>query len=472
MASIVRFDKFYPATSGTMGAAAQVNDVLVIACGSNTLNHATATVTGATATMVEQQFQSGTGGLNNAITILTGVVTGAGTPAFNTSGDSDMGFGCWIVRGLSSATKNTGSGAFGVGNPLTATVNPSVVCTLLIAYLNENTNSFTSWNGSINPEGADASHADAYGDQLAVPSGSISPGANVTSHGDNTIAFIFLPETAAAAASDGKPTGPFHADGPGQGPRMRRMYPQRFPVPNPPDVVPAISVPFTRGSRGGPMRRTEIPQKFADFAATATTVLSPPEGVLTLAGNAASITLALAVVAGSLSLSGNAPSITQSLAPSSGSITISGNAPNRVQALGPSSGTVVVSGNAPGIAVGSILSPAEGAVVLSGNTPSLSQQIQGVVGAIVISGNAPNIFGTGITTPQTAGNFKWLKKKKRKPVKEFHKKVVVETPQEVFVAVPTSSLQEVLASLEKTGLELIEKEEEDDMLILTFVLKQ
>src|SRR6267378_283057 len=201
MASIIQFNKFYPASTGTMGSAAAINDVLVVACGSNTLNHATCTVTGATATMAEQQFQSGTGGGPNAITILTGTVTGAGTPAFTTSADADMGFACWIVRGLSSATKNTGSGAFGVGNPLTATVNPSVVCTLIIAYLNENANNFTSWNGSINSEGTDATHADAYGDQLAVPSGSISPGANVTSEQNNTICFIFLPETGAAAGN-------------------------------------------------------------------------------------------------------------------------------------------------------------------------------------------------------------------------------------------------------------------------------
>lgn len=199
MASIVRFDKFYPATTGTMGAAAAVNDVLVVACGSATLVHATATVTGATATMAEQQFQSGTGTSANASTILTGLVTGAGTPAFTVSAESDMGFGCWIVRGLSSATKNTGSGAFGTAAPITATVNPSVTCTLIIAYLNENANNFTSWNGSINPEGGNATHADTFGDQLAVPSGSISPGANVTSQGDNTICFIFLPETAGGA---------------------------------------------------------------------------------------------------------------------------------------------------------------------------------------------------------------------------------------------------------------------------------
>lgn len=201
MASIVRFDKIYPGTLLTMGAAAQVNDVLVLACGSNSLTHATATCAGATATLAEQQFQSGTGSLQNALTILTGIVTGAGTPAFTVSGESDMGYGAWIIRGLSSATKNDGNGAFGVGNPLTASANPTGTTTLVIAYLNENGNNFTSWNGSINAEGADAGHADAYGDQVDVAAGSITPGANVTSEQNNTIAFIFLPNAASVSPS-------------------------------------------------------------------------------------------------------------------------------------------------------------------------------------------------------------------------------------------------------------------------------
>ena len=197
MASIIQYNSFYPSSAGTMGSASAINDVLIVACVAHTLLHATATVTGATATMVEQQFKSGTGGTDNAITILTGLVTGAGTPAITTSTEPDMGFGCWIVRGLSSATKNTGNGAFGVGNPLTASGNPSVTASLFIAYLNEFTNSWTSWNGSIVPDSNNTGHTDAFGHQLDMASGSYTPGANVTSDSDNTIAFIFLPNTAA-----------------------------------------------------------------------------------------------------------------------------------------------------------------------------------------------------------------------------------------------------------------------------------
>ena len=195
MASIIQFNSFYPATLGTMGAAAAVGDVLVIACGSNTLNTATATVTGATVTMTAQQVKTGTGSLNNALTILTGTVTGAGTPAINTSGDSDMGFAAWIIRGLSSATKNAGNGAFGVGNPLTASITTSATCTIIIGYLNESANNFTSWNGSLVGDATTPTHADAWAHQLGVAATTFSPGANVTSNGDNTICVIALPET-------------------------------------------------------------------------------------------------------------------------------------------------------------------------------------------------------------------------------------------------------------------------------------
>lgn len=195
MASLIQFNSFYPATSGTMGAAAAINDVLAIGCGSNTLNTATATVTGATVTMTSQQVKTGTGTLNNALTILTGPVTGAGTPAINTSADSDMGFAAWILRGESSATKNAGNGNFGVGNPLTAAITTTVTCTIIIGYLNESANNFTSWNGSLVGDATTPTHADAWGHQLGVAAQTFSPGANVTSNADNTVCVIAIPET-------------------------------------------------------------------------------------------------------------------------------------------------------------------------------------------------------------------------------------------------------------------------------------
>lgn len=195
MASIIQFNSFYPATSGTMGAAASVNDVLVIGCGSNTLNTATATISGATATMTSQQNKTGTGSFNNSLTMLTGTVTAGGTPGINTSADSDMGFAAWIVRGLSSPTKNAGNGNFGTGNPLTASITTSATCSIFTGYLNENGDNFTSWNGSLVGDSHTAGHADAFAHQLGVTATTFSPGANVTSNADNTVIVIALPES-------------------------------------------------------------------------------------------------------------------------------------------------------------------------------------------------------------------------------------------------------------------------------------
>lgn len=399
MASIVRFDKFYPATSGTMGAAAQVGDILVVACGSNTLNHATCTVTGATATMVEQQFQSGTGSLFNAITILTGTVTVAGTPAFSVSADTDMGFGCWIVRGLSSATKNTGSGAFGVGNPLTATVNPGVVCTLLIAYLNENTNNFTSWNGSINAEGVDAAHVDAYGDQLAVPSGSISPGANVTSHGDNTICFIFLPETV-AAGSDGKPLGPFHSEGPGlHGPRGRTMRPQLYP-----DTIPFVQDgsarfgPFRRGMKG-PRLRTMFPQQYPTSGGLTLYTMPASVGVFTLTGIAAAFQHNDDLVAapGTFVLTGNAANLLHGyvVPAAQGIFVLTGIAANflRAYVLTAVKGTFLLTGNVINLLVGRVVGANAGTIVLAGNSANfqVNRVLSASAGSFVFVGSSANL---------------------------------------------------------------------------------
>ena len=193
MSSIIDSSSIYPGTLLTAGQVAQVGDVLIVAAGSNTLNHATCTVTGATVIMLEQKNQQGTGSLQNSATILTGLVTASGTPAYTLSGDSDMGFRQWIVRGLSSASAHASGGNFGIGNPLTGTGNTTVPCSLFLIYLNESANNFTSWNGSISADAADPTHADAYGIQLDMDAGNYTPGFNCTSEQNNTLAFIFLP---------------------------------------------------------------------------------------------------------------------------------------------------------------------------------------------------------------------------------------------------------------------------------------
>lgn len=205
--SIVRFDDFYPGSTGTSGAAAAIGDILVVAVGYISTSHATASVSGVTISggpnLVEQQFT--TNG-SASITILTGSVTVAGTPAFTVSVQSDVGFQAWIVRGCSSATADNANGASGVGNPLTAAGNPTVTSTLLISYLNEVANNFTSWNGSIASDAGPNGHVDAAGHQLSVPAGATTPGANVTSDAGNIISFIYLPVTASGPTITQQPS--------------------------------------------------------------------------------------------------------------------------------------------------------------------------------------------------------------------------------------------------------------------------
>jgi hypothetical protein len=129
-----------------------------------------------------------------ALTFLTGLVTGAGTPAMTVAADPDIGFGCWIVRGLSSATKHVGNTANGAANPLTATGNTTVQCALFCWWGNEAGDNFTSFNGSLTQDFHNTAHWHAGAHQLAVVSGSYTPGANVVSSSVNCIAFIFLPE--------------------------------------------------------------------------------------------------------------------------------------------------------------------------------------------------------------------------------------------------------------------------------------
>lgn len=197
-ASIIRYDHFYVASSGAMGAAAQVNDVIVVACMAKSATHATCTVTGATATMAEQQFTYQA--LDPAgITFLTGLVTGAGTPTLTLNSLSDQAFAAWIVRGVSSATANAAGGNTGSGNPLvtSATLAPSITSSLFIAYLDEPAGgNFTSFTMSVTTDNSTTTHADASGHQLDVTSGNYTPGVNLTAGtAFHVMSAIFLPNT-------------------------------------------------------------------------------------------------------------------------------------------------------------------------------------------------------------------------------------------------------------------------------------
>lgn len=201
---------------------------------------------------------------------------------------------------------------------------------------------------------------------------------------------------ATSASSDGKPLGPYHADGPGQGPRMRRMSPQKFPVPDPPLVVPASrpSLP-NRGKGMGPRLRRMSPQRFAD--AGAGTTLIPSEGSISIAGVAASITLTIAAIAGAVTIAGNAPSISTILQGAEGSVVVSGNAASSTLALAPVAGSVVLSGSAPSLS--GTLAGVTGAVTIGGNTPSVTNILPATDGVVVVGGNAPSLVVSSGLSP-------------------------------------------------------------------------
>lgn len=195
-ASLIDVNSFYPATTGSL-AAASVNDVIVLACMNSNGSHATATCAGATCVLTEPSggFIAVTGTNTEAITLLTGLVTGAGTPAFTTSADTDTGFIAWLVRGISSATPIVVNTAGGVGNPLTAAGNPAAKSCLFIAWFSENADNYTSFNMSIVEDAHNTSHFHAGGHLLNLAASSYTPGANNTSSADNAVAFLFLQNT-------------------------------------------------------------------------------------------------------------------------------------------------------------------------------------------------------------------------------------------------------------------------------------
>ena len=199
-ATIIDFTNKTAPTSGVgyaLGAAAQVGDVIVVLVRDLVINvHATGTVSGATCTLAEQQWVSNGASSWTTNTILTGVVTVAGTPtvAITSTGGLALSWSAYIVRGLSSATKNGGASASGTSDPLTAAITTNTLCALFCMYNNQGGGGFTAFNGSITSSASGSVYA--YGYQLNVASGAQTPGVDVSSaEAGNTFSAIYLPIT-------------------------------------------------------------------------------------------------------------------------------------------------------------------------------------------------------------------------------------------------------------------------------------
>jgi hypothetical protein len=203
-AAIIDHRHVYPATSGSGYALtnnAQVGDVIILFCGrGGTTGHDTAVLSGALASagFVEQTsaYAAVTIAVSGVITCLIAVVTTAGIPtiAVTVGASSDLGWDAWVVRGLTGSLNVGGSVTDSTSTPLTISLSPSAASSLFTYYLDESSDTFTSWNGSISLQQEDTGHTDASGYQLGVVAGSYTPGANVVGATSTLISAVYMTE--------------------------------------------------------------------------------------------------------------------------------------------------------------------------------------------------------------------------------------------------------------------------------------
>lgn len=202
MATVFGYNHAYVASAVTLGATANIGDVIIAVSFAKSLTHAACTVTGATATMTERRFDSEANS-PGGITILTGTVTAAGVPTLTFTTLSDAAVCGWIESGLLSEVPDASGGNSGVGNPL-LTASPLVTahpCTFFYAYLDEATLlDFTSFTDGAITDNDTTTHEDASGHVTGLAAGTYSAsGVNGASSSFRVVSVIALPEPAAAA---------------------------------------------------------------------------------------------------------------------------------------------------------------------------------------------------------------------------------------------------------------------------------
>lgn len=189
----------YPIGSGTgasIGTAVQVNDILVVCCADGgTQATQTATCSGATCTLTNRKRQVSNSGGGTA-SILSGLVTGAGTPTIAvTSGGGDLGWSCIILRGYASATPDqTGSANYpSDASPETAQVITAQAATIINWWANESGDMYSA----ATPAGQtlvnhDTGHFDALNYKTGVASGTLNYGITTTGGTGGTSSIVVL----------------------------------------------------------------------------------------------------------------------------------------------------------------------------------------------------------------------------------------------------------------------------------------
>lgn len=192
-------------TSGSLGAAVQSGDVIVVVCWDVSGRHSTAS--DGTSTYAEQNYIQDFGPAITQ-TVLTAVAGSGYTPSITISSGSY--FDAFALRGLSNGTKHQAGSRTGdfATNPvlISPSITTTVECALVMGYANISDN-WTSWNNggaaaitNLNHSAAEK-NASGYALSQSAASG-LAPGYNSSGGGARScVTATYLPVASAASVT-------------------------------------------------------------------------------------------------------------------------------------------------------------------------------------------------------------------------------------------------------------------------------
>jgi hypothetical protein len=200
----------------------------------------------------------------------------------------------------------------------------------------------------------------------------------------NTLMVMFKESVAAGATV----SGPFFraGRGPGAGPSMRRMQPQKFPTPALVDTVtplPQIQALRSRGPGMGPRLRRMVPQRYPDGIASAASITGKI-GAYSWAGVAAPLSVIVAATVGTYIWSGKSSSLSTEVSGKVGAYTWAGKTSS----------------------ISTSIRSTTGAYTWAGKTSGIAASLVSRVGAYSWSGVAANLSGVAVVQ-EGVGAYTW-----------------------------------------------------------------
>lgn len=161
----------------TLGASANVGDFVIYFIADTPAGaHQTATMTGASGTLVEKGFQANA---TVGITLLVASVTGAGTPTITSSGDLNSASIGWILSGGGSITpKSTWTDSN--NSPLSGSTGAVGAGVYVETWWNDTADSITGWSDGATQDSHDTGYFFAAAHKTGIASGTYTPGCTIS----------------------------------------------------------------------------------------------------------------------------------------------------------------------------------------------------------------------------------------------------------------------------------------------------